>query len=154
VSLEPTDLCQVLNQTIANMQRAAEAKGVTITPPGCTANMTVLAEHDQLSRALAEILVNALRFSPPGSPVEISLVESDGILHLQIRDSGPGISGAALPRIFDRFFREDTAHSTAGFGLGLPIARRIIELHSGQIMLQSQPGTGTTVTVNLPHLAN
>lgn len=154
LALEPTDLCQLLNQCIAGVQRAAESKGVTVIPPGCTAALTVLAEHDQLSRALAEILDNALRFSPPGGLVEISLVESEGILHLHIRDSGPGISDAALPRIFDRFFREDTAHSTAGFGLGLPIARRIVDLHSGQIMVQSQSGTGTTVIVSLPHLAN
>ncbi|KAB2860577.1 MAG: HAMP domain-containing histidine kinase, partial [Anaerolineae bacterium] len=109
----------------------------------------VYADPDMLSIALQNILDNALQHSPP--PVEITIKTriNGETVAIIIEDNGVGIPPELHSRVFERFFRVDEAHTTRGFGLGLPIAKRIIENAGGSIGLESQVGKGTTVTVTL-----
>ena len=89
---------------------------------------------------------NAVNYSPQGSPVEIVLHGTE----LTVRDHGPGISGADLPFVFDRFYRGAEARGRPGSGLGLAIVRQVAEQHSGSVSAQPAPGGGTLMRLRLP----
>jgi len=110
----------------------------------------VMGDADYLGDALQQILDNACRFTPAGGRIEVKAKNDDNSIQIEIRDSGPGIADHDLPHIFETFWRQDAAHSTPGFGLGLPIAQRIVERHGGEITIKSEEGRGTTVHVSLP----
>jgi signal transduction histidine kinase len=105
---------------------------------------------EDLHVALNQLVGNALRFSPDGSEVSIHIVPSGQRLILEVRDQGQGMSQETIQHIFDRFYREDESHTTRGLGLGLAIAKRVLELHDGHIEIQSELGKGTTVKAYLP----
>lgn len=103
-----------------------------------------------LTEAFRQILENARRFTPPeGSVTVISRVLDEEVC-IQVTDTGSGIAPDKLAQIFDSFLREDQAHTTPGFGLGLAIARRVIDQHGGSIQVESAVGVGTTMRVRLP----
>lgn len=107
-----------------------------------------------LSDALRQIIDNAFRYTPRDGEIDIKLEANDDFVSITIQDAGSGIDENALPHIFETFWRQDAAHSTSGFGLGLPIAQKIIQRHGGEINIASQVGQGTTVTVTLPVLSS
>lgn len=113
----------------------------------------VMGDPDYLMEALRQILDNACRFSPPDSAIMVAAGADDSHIWITVRDSGPGIPEDHLPHIFDLFWRGDEAHTTPGFGLGLPIARKIIELHGGRIDVESEIGAGSTFSIILPAAA-
>jgi signal transduction histidine kinase len=103
---------------------------------------------------LLNLLVNAVTFSGGTGPIEISLRQADGVAKVQVRDHGPGIPPHVLPHVFDRFYRVDDERSAReGLGLGLFIARELVNAHEGQIEVESTMGSGATFTVRLPLLA-
>ncbi len=107
----------------------------------------------KVARVLQNIVANALRHTPPGGTVRIT-AERDGTLAVvSVCDTGEGIASDDLPHVFDQFYRGDPARrrSTGGAGLGLAIARAIVEAHGGTITIESTPGEGTCVTFTLPH---
>lgn len=106
-----------------------------------------------LKEALWHVIGNAVQYTDESGLVSISTCQCDAAVEIEIRDTGRGIPQEALPHIFDRFFRLDSAHTSAGFGLGLPIARQIVEAHGGQICASSTPGQGSVFTVRLPRHA-
>jgi PAS domain S-box-containing protein len=110
----------------------------------------VMGDPDYLMEALRQILDNACRFSPPDSTIMVAAGADDSHIWITVRDSGPGIPEDHLPHIFDLFWRGDEVHTTPGFGLGLPIARKIIELHGGRIDVESEIGAGSTFSISLP----
>ncbi|MFL5733787.1 MAG: sensor histidine kinase, partial [Chloroflexia bacterium] len=114
----------------------------------------VRGEPDRLKQVLINLVDNALRYTPPEGEVRLSVADdaSTGQAVLRVRDTGPGILPADLPRIFDRFYRGDPsrARSTGSTGLGLAIARAIVQAHGGIITVQSPPGSGAIFTVALP----
>ncbi|MFW5696296.1 MAG: PAS domain-containing protein [Phototrophicaceae bacterium] len=109
----------------------------------------VQADPDYLTEALQQIIDNACRFTPPGGTVTVTGGTNEGAVTLEICDAGPGIPDDVQSRIFDTFWRHDDVHSTPGFGLGLTIARRIIEMHGGAIVVESTVGSGTCIHVVL-----
>lgn len=112
----------------------------------------VAGDVDLLEDAFLFILDNAARYTTHGGTVTIRLKNGDDCVLIDFEDTGTGIAEEDLPHIFEHFWRKDAAHSVAGFGLGLPVAQRIIELHDGQIEVSSEPGRGTCVRVMLPTL--
>jgi two-component system, OmpR family, sensor histidine kinase MprB len=107
---------------------------------------TVTARPQQLLRAVGNLLDNAVKFSPDGSPIEVTVRPG----RLQVRDHGPGIGADDLPRVFDRFHRAVEARSLPGSGLGLAIVRQIVEDAGGSATAANHPGGGALFTVELP----
>ncbi|WP_200849173.1 cell wall metabolism sensor histidine kinase WalK [Curtobacterium sp. 18060] len=112
----------------------------------------VFADPDALSRALGNLLSNAVRLAPVGSTVTIGVGSVRGWAWLAVHDEGPGIADDARPRVFDRFYRESSDAST-GSGLGLSIARQIVESHEGRLRLESRGSDGSTFVIWLPERA-
>ncbi len=112
----------------------------------------VNAEAARITQVMTNIIGNAVKFTPPGGLVEITAHSNGDTVHLQVSDTGVGISAAALPHIFDRFFQAHpgAAAEKSGFGLGLAISREIVELHGGRIWAESVPGRGSSFHVTLP----
>src|SRR5262249_4727231 len=98
--------------------------------------------------ALLNLLENAVRFSPPGVPVEVTVTYAPAWVVVAVHDRGPGIAKANLPRIFDRFFTTDAARD--GTGLGLAIVTTVIEAHGRHLRAESSPGEGATFTIAPP----
>jgi signal transduction histidine kinase len=114
-------------------------------------DLKLLADADRIHQVLANLTSNALRFGPPDRPVRLTAAAGDGAVVLGVSDEGPGISEADAERIFERFYRADTARpAAAGAGLGLSIARWIVELHGGQIRAQANTPAGCIMVVRLP----
>jgi signal transduction histidine kinase len=114
---------------------------------------TLAADPALLRRAIDNILDNASKYSERPSPILLSAHDDGEMLHVAVQDQGIGIDAADLPRVFTPFFRGDRsrARKTGGAGLGLPLAQRIVEAHGGSIAIESQPGQGTTVRIQIPH---
>ncbi len=112
----------------------------------------VMGNSDQLKQLLLILLDNAFTYTPNESKVSLAVESGDDLARLVVTDTGPGIPSEQLERIFDRFYRGDAARDkrAAGAGLGLPIARWIVECHNGKIEAESEIGQGTAITVTLP----
>jgi len=110
------------------------------------------ADPERVHQVLFNLLDNALRFTPPGGRVTVTASHRDGAIDVAVADSGPGIAPEHLPRLFERFYRADTARSRneGGTGIGLAIARSVVEAHGGRIWAESEPGKGATFTFELP----
>ena len=118
----------------------------------CTAvpDMTVTGDQDAIKQVLLILLDNALKFTPANGLITIGAAQADRLAEISICDTGPGIAPEALPHIFERFYRSDEARTGAGAGLGLAIARELIDAQHGQIRVVSIVGRGSTFTVTLP----
>jgi len=112
--------------------------------------LEVEGDGARLGRVLQNIIGNAVKYSPEGTPVRVTLREAGGWAIIVVRDEGIGIPADELPRVFTRFYRASTARGIAGSGIGLSGAKAIVEQHGGHIALESDAGTGTAVTVRLP----
>jgi two-component system heavy metal sensor histidine kinase CusS len=110
----------------------------------------VYAEPVLFRRALVNLITNALRFTPSGGRVTVSLQHRDGASEIAVADNGCGISSQHLPNVFDRFFRGDAPRSSQGSGLGLSIVKSIMQIHDGNVSVQSDVGRGTVVTLRFP----
>lgn len=111
---------------------------------------TVTVDETLVSRILLNLLANAVKYSPPGSEVRLGLYKQDDQIMLRVIDHGMGIAEDDLKRIFEPFFRSESAENISGTGLGLSIVRDCVDRHSGRISVESQMGQGTTFTVWLP----
>jgi PAS domain S-box-containing protein len=105
---------------------------------------------EDLNLAFHCLLDNALRYTPAGGQIDVRSEQRGAVLVITIRDTGIGMTPEVQASAFERFYRADFAHSTRGFGLGLPIAQKVIQNHRGSIAVDSAPGKGSTFTVILP----
>ncbi len=121
---------------------------VDVTPP----DLQVLADPDRIHQVLANLTANAIQFGPPARPVRLTASTAGDDVVLTVSDEGPGISEADADRIFERFYRADSARpgTAGGAGLGLSIARWIVDLHDGQISADPNRPAGCTMAVRLP----
>jgi two-component system, OmpR family, sensor histidine kinase VicK len=111
-------------------------------------------DRQQIEQAVLILVDNAAKYGPPGGTITLASSVRSGELRISVEDSGPGIPKEELPRIFERFYRLDKARSRqlGGTGLGLPIAKTIVEAHGGRIEAASQLGEGTKISLSLPLL--
>jgi two-component system sensor histidine kinase MprB len=144
---EPTEvrLDEIVRRAIARAERRAPAVRFAVS---LTAG-SVRAQPTMLERAVLNVLDNATKWSPPGSAIDVHLTRLDR-WHLDIRDRGPGIAETDLPKVFDRFYRAETARSMAGSGLGLAIVRQVVSSHGGAVSISTPPDGGTAVHIELP----
>jgi signal transduction histidine kinase len=113
---------------------------------------SVRADPEAVRQILTNVLDNASRYTPAGGRVRVQAVREDAEVRIEIADTGPGIPGEHLSRIFERFYRVDPARSRAlgGTGLGLAIVKHLVEAHGGRVEAQSTLGHGTTIVMTLP----
>ncbi len=152
LDLRPEDLRAAVESAVEQAEPSAARRGIALglaLPDG-----PVRIRHDpqRIGQVLANLIGNAIKFTPRGGRVSVALRGADGGAELTVSDTGVGIDAAELPRIFDRFYRgsrENEARSS-GSGLGLAIVRSIVDMHGGRIAVDSRPAEGTTFRVTLP----
>jgi heavy metal sensor kinase len=150
-AIEKVDLGRAVTEASEEFMAAAEARGIVLdraVAPG----VIVMGDSDAIKRAVANLLENAVRLSPPSSRIRLAVGSERGLAWIAVSDEGPGIATDDQPKVFDRFWRADKARSRAdgGTGLGLSIVRQIAQLHGGDVQLQSKLGVGSTFTIWLP----
>ncbi|WP_343063736.1 sensor histidine kinase [Haloechinothrix aidingensis] len=150
---EPTavEVDAVVNDALSRVSHAAEAEESTVNTDA-DSGLVVQGDHMLLVTALANLLTNAIAYSPAGSPVSISRRRVDDTVEIGVTDRGIGIAEEDKQRVFERFYRVDKARSrmTGGTGLGLAIVKHVAANHGGEVRLWSRPGTGSTFTLCLP----
>lgn len=144
------DLPEVVRQAVSSIQPVADAKGVTVEVRDA-AGPAVLGDADRVGQLVDNLLTNAVKFTPAGGRVDVTVCPVDGGWRLAVADTGIGIPAAEQPHLFERFFRASNARRQAapGSGLGLTIVRLVAARHGGRVDIQSEEGSGTTVTVLL-----
>ncbi len=151
---QPVDLREVVERAIDLYRDVADAKGVTLTAgPSREADDTPLivdADRPRLEQVAANLIDNAVKFTPSGGRVDVRVSRADSAARLDVQDTGPGIPPQELPRIWDRLFRGDLSRTERGLGLGLSLVRAIVHAHGGDVSVESVPGQGATFTVSLP----
>ena len=145
------DLAAVVAEVGDELDPLARAHGLSLEHSS-EGGLHVVADRDALKRALANLLDNAFRHSPPGAPVHLAAARQNGWAVLSVSDSGPGLTAEEQEHVFERFWRSDSARSreSGGAGLGLAIVRRIAESHGGRVDVRSEPGTGSCFEIRLP----
>jgi two-component system OmpR family sensor kinase len=160
---EPVDLVPILSDLANDVTVLDPERAVRLTAPDTA---SVPGDRDQLTQLFAGLAANALRHTPTGTPIDMTITSDPRRVRVEIRDHGPGIAAADLPRVFDRFYRADGARaragsygapgsdsgpiSSGGSGLGLAIAAAIVKAHAGTIGVTSAPDAGATFWVELP----
>ncbi|WP_328350909.1 ATP-binding protein [Mycobacterium sp. NBC_00419] len=149
--LEVVDVDSVVSEAISRHKVAADTADIMVTTDA-PSGLQVLGDQGLLATALANLISNAIAYSPDGSRVSISRRRRGENVEIAVTDRGIGIARADQERVFERFFRADKARSraTGGTGLGLAIVKHVAANHNGTIRLWSQPGTGSTFTLSIP----
>ena len=146
---DPVKLADVVARATDLYRDVADAKGVAlVVRPG--ADAAVMGDRTRLEQVAANLIDNALKYTPPGGRVEVEIGADQTAAILRVRDTGPGIPAAERPRIFDRLFRGDTSRTERGLGLGLSLVKAVVEAHGGTVGVESEPGRGAVFTVRLP----
>jgi heavy metal sensor kinase len=146
---ESINVTDTIEQILSSMKPLAGQKKISLH---FLSNGRVFIEADanQVNRVISNIVDNAIKYTPSKGEVNIKLSKENAFAKIVISDTGIGIAKDELPRIFDRFYRIDKSRSCPGFGLGLSIAKSIVDAHKGKIEVESLPNKGTTFTVFLP----
>lgn len=144
------DLSVLAQGVVDGLRALAERKGVALTLE-CEPLPVVLLDHDRIRQLLVILLDNALKHTPEGGTVTLSLSREGETVLLRVRDTGCGIPAEDLPYLFERFYRADPDDSEIpGTGIGLSLARQIVLLHEGTVDVTSEIGKGTCFTVGIP----
>ncbi|MEW6547705.1 MAG: ATP-binding protein [Bacillota bacterium] len=151
-TLAPVDVGAVVGRVAARFAPEATEKGITLVADVTGILPPVLGNEDRIEQAVENLLSNAVKFTPPGGRIEVSVAEQGAEVRVSVRDTGPGIPGEDLPRIWERFYRveKSRARSHGGAGLGLAIVKQIVEAHGGAVAAESEPGAGSVFTLTLP----
>jgi signal transduction histidine kinase len=152
LSVRQIDLAEVAAEAIATIRPLCDEKGQTVRLVAPKRSLAVHADRQRLGQVLLNLLSNAHKYTPAGGEITVRLRRRGPEAVVAVEDNGPGISLEEQERIFERFYRPENGSTQAnvGTGLGLPIAKALIELHGGRIWLQSEPGQGSAFFVAVP----
>jgi signal transduction histidine kinase len=153
--LETIDITATCEEALDSLRPFAQEKKIELSLAK-NGPVPIRADSEDLHLVWVNLLENAVLHSVPGSSVEVEVSKLDGVARVIFKDHGEGISASDLPHIFERFYRGDRSRTraTGGFGLGLAIAKAVVEAYGGTIGAKSAPGEGTEVTVQLPTSTN
>ena len=148
---EPTDLTVLIGETVSAFRTQADGGGIKLVIEVEAGERLISLDPERIRQVLSNLVANALRYTPSGGSISIkyAIISAGGIemVELIVADNGSGIEAEVLPNIFNRFYK---SRDSSGSGLGLPIARHLVEAHGGTIMAESQTGRGTTMRIRLP----
>lgn len=147
LELSPGSITEVIHSAVEGAAHGAEGKGIRLTSSGQAGR--VWMSEDSISRVLTNLLDNAIRHTAPGGEVQVQLQERNGSVQVSVQDSGQGIPADQLAHIFERFYRGEQSRTQGGVGLGLAIAKELVEAHGGQIWAESAPERGTRISFTL-----
>ncbi len=150
LSLEPVWLGELLDDVCRSISTLAAAVPVEIKRDIPDNFPPVLADYGRFRQLLLIFLDNAVKHAPAGSVITLSALREGALVRLAVEDDGPGIPAEDLPHVWERFYTVDKARNVHGTGLGLPIARQVVELMQGTVALESLPGRGTRASIRLP----
>ena len=144
---EPTELIALARDSVGAFQSQSGSSGVRVELAAALSELVLNIDPERVRQVLGNLISNAVRYSPRGTSVRVELAASNGGANIAVSDSGPGIAAAHLPHVFDRYYK---SADSRGMGLGLSIARYIVEAHGGEIRAGSQAGSGTVISFTLP----
>jgi PAS domain S-box-containing protein len=152
LDVQAVDLHDVVNAAVVSIAPSADAKEISVQKILSPAAAVVRGDASRLEQVVWNLLNNAVKFTPEGGTVHVTLARTDSGIEIVVADNGPGISPAFLPYVFDRFRQGDgsTTRSHGGLGLGLAIVKNLVELHGGTVRAASVEGHGAIFTVELP----
>ncbi len=147
---ERIDLGAVASKVVDLFSTVAEDRGIRLSLARSEKVVLVAAQRVHIQRLLANLVDNALKFTPKGGRVAVAIATDDTKATILVTDTGCGIGAEDIPHVFDRFYRSDRSRNVPGNGLGLSLVKAIAILYNGRVNIQSEPGAGTTVSVTLP----
>jgi signal transduction histidine kinase/FixJ family two-component response regulator len=152
MTLSPNDLGGVIRQATENLARLFEERELNVRLDIPEALPVAEMDEQRIAQVLTNLVSNAIKFSPAGAPVEITVSRQEGCARVAVRDFGEGIRREDMPRLFQKFSQLDAASTrrAGGTGLGLAICKGIVEAHGGRIWAESEPGEGSTFIFTLP----
>jgi PAS domain S-box-containing protein len=153
LEVQPVDACAVAAGAVESVRQSAEQKGLRLETDFAAYSEPLSADPARLAQVITNLLTNAVKFTPAGGRVKVSVRRAGGYVEIEVADTGEGIAPDFLPQVFDRFRQADssTSRSHRGLGLGLSITRQLVELHGGDVRADSAGlGRGSTFTVRLP----
>jgi two-component system phosphate regulon sensor histidine kinase PhoR len=150
LEMKPTDINLLLHETMSRLYPQAERQHLIINEQLATDLPAVKVDDQRLKQVIINILHNAIKFTAAGGQITVTSQQEGGTVVVHIADTGIGILEDDLPHIFERFYKADKSRSGAGNGLGLAIAKHIIQAHGGSIWAQSTPGQGSVFSFSLP----
>jgi two-component system phosphate regulon sensor histidine kinase PhoR len=150
---EPVDLNQLVDEVIARLSPQADRQELTISRDFAADLPSVSADKERVRQIVANLLHNAIKFTPAGGEIKIITRALEKSVAVDIADTGIGIPAEDVPRVFERFYKGDKGRTGEGTGMGLAIARHVIEAHGGNISVESEEGKGSTFSFTLPSQA-
>lgn len=152
LTVEEMDFGDLLRTVYETFKNASAKHKIILTIPD--KSETILFDKNKMIQVVTNLLSNALKYSPDGGNITISMYDKDGRIYCSVKDEGLGISKEDLPRIFEKFFRveSDAVRKIGGTGIGLPIVKYMIDLHNGGIEVKSEPGKGSEFIFYIPKL--
>ena len=144
---EPTDLAMLVRDTTAAFKAQIDNAGVSLINETTDDLPWVNIDPGRIRQVLTNLVANALRYTPSAGVIRVHYWQADGRALLKVQDSGPGILAQDLPHVFERFYKST---DSGGMGLGLAIARHLVEAHGGTIKVESEAGQGTSMRIDLP----
>ena len=149
LDLATINLLHLIREIIGLYEYVAEDKEIALSI-SCPEDLCVTADRNRMRQVLANLLDNAIKYTPKGGSVAIDGREAEGQTVITIKDTGIGIAAEEIPRIWDRLYRADKSRSQRGLGLGLSLVKAVIEAHKGRVEVQSTPGAGSIFTLYIP----
>jgi two-component system phosphate regulon sensor histidine kinase PhoR len=147
---KPFDMAETMEQATSRLKAQADRAGLSLNIAIPSPLPQALADRDKVEQVLVNLIHNAIKFTPPGGKIDISAKAEGNSILVSVADTGVGIPADDLPRIFERFYKVDRARTGSGIGLGLAIAKHIVEAHGGRIWAESIEGRGSTFYFTMP----
>jgi two-component system phosphate regulon sensor histidine kinase PhoR len=150
LELEPMDISGLVEEAVAQIRPQAERQKLALETSLASGLPSVTVDKERVRQVMVNLIHNAIKFNRPGGNIRITTKSSGEAVSIEVTDTGIGIAREDLPHIFERFYKGDKSRAGQGSGIGLAIAKHVVESHGGNIQVESEEGKGTTFTINLP----
>jgi two-component system phosphate regulon sensor histidine kinase PhoR len=150
LELEPMDISGLVEEAVAQLRPQAERQKLALETSLASGLPSVTVDKERVRQVMVNLIHNAIKFNRPGGNIRITTKSSGEAVSIEVTDTGIGIAREDLPHIFERFYKGDKSRAGQGSGIGLAIAKHVVESHGGNIQVESEEGKGTTFTINLP----